>query len=142
VTISGGNLAGASEVSLCFVTTTFTVVSAGQLTAKVPAGACDGRWRVTTPVGTAVSDAAFTVTAAIPVVDGFTPGSGPVGSTVTISGANFTGQHGQPLLCRDDLHRRLAHPDHSPGPSRGLRRPLAHHYPHRHRRQRRRLHQH
>jgi hypothetical protein len=91
VTISGSSLDGASEVSLCFVTTTFTVVSAGQLTAKVPAGACDGRWRVTTPVGTAVSDGAFTVTAAVPVLDGFTPGSGPVGSAVTIHGANFGG---------------------------------------------------
>jgi thermitase len=89
VTISGSNFTGASDVSLCFVSTAFTVVSATSVTASVPAGACDGRWRVTTDGGTAVSLGAFTVTS--PLITGFSPTSGPVGTTVTISGSGFTG---------------------------------------------------
>jgi hypothetical protein len=62
VTIHGTNFTGASTVSLCFVTTTFTVDSPTQITAQVPAGACSGRWRITTPTGTGASDAAYTIT--------------------------------------------------------------------------------
>jgi subtilisin family serine protease len=90
VTISGSNFSGASDVSLCLVSTTFTVVNTTTVTAQVPAGACDGRWRVTTGAGTGVSLGAFTVTSSMPAVSGFSPGSGPVGSTVTISGSNFS----------------------------------------------------
>jgi oligopeptide transport system substrate-binding protein len=61
VTISGSNFSGATDVSLCLVSTSYTVVNATTVTAQVPAGACDGRWRVTTPNGTAASDGAFTV---------------------------------------------------------------------------------
>jgi thermitase len=91
VTISGANLSGATGVSLCFVPTSSSVVSPGSVSAVVPAGACDGRWRVTTPGGTAVSDGAFVVTSTSPSISGFSPGSGGVGSTVTIAGTNFTG---------------------------------------------------
>jgi hypothetical protein len=61
VTISGGGFTGAIDVSLCFVSTTFIPVSDTAVTATVPIGACDGRWRVTTPLGIGVSDNAFTV---------------------------------------------------------------------------------
>src|SRR5205823_3204870 len=57
-------------------------------TAPAPAGACDGRWRITTPAGTAASDGAYTVN---PRITSFTPTTGAVASTVTISGVGFTG---------------------------------------------------
>jgi hypothetical protein len=91
VTLTGTGFSGATNVSLCFVETTFTVASSTQVTAKVPAGACDGRWRVTTSLGTGASDGAFTVTATGPAISGFSPGSGAVGSTVTITGTGLTG---------------------------------------------------
>jgi hypothetical protein len=97
VTISGANFKGVTGVSLCFVSTSFNVLSATSLTAKVPAGACDGRWRVTTPAGTAASEGAFTVITGPPTISGFKPTSGAVGSTVTISGANFKGVTGVSL---------------------------------------------
>jgi hypothetical protein len=61
VTISGSNFTGAIDVSLCFVSTTFIPVSDTAVTATVPTGACDGRWRVTTPQGIGLSVDAFTV---------------------------------------------------------------------------------
>ncbi len=67
----------------------FTVVSPTQITAVVPAGTpSPGRWRVVTSAGTAVYDPLFTVTGP-PAVTAVSPMSGPVGSTVTITGSNF-----------------------------------------------------
>ena len=60
----------------------------------MPCGATSGPISVTTSGGSATSSTGFTVTApptAVPTVSGFTPASGPVGTTVTINGANFTG---------------------------------------------------
>jgi hypothetical protein len=73
--------------------TTFAVVSDTQFTATVPVGATSGPIAVTTPVATATSTADFTVTLAPPppTIVGFTPPSGIVGSTVTLTGAGFTG---------------------------------------------------
>ena len=66
--------------------------SATSITATVPAGAVSGALRVTTAGGTAVSAASFTITApAAPVITSFSPGSGPVGQSVTVSGSGFTG---------------------------------------------------
>jgi hypothetical protein len=62
VTISGANLNGATAVRFnTTYTASFTVVSASQVTASVPAGATTGRISVTTPLGTATSAAVFTV---------------------------------------------------------------------------------
>jgi large repetitive protein len=59
------------------------------MTATVPAGAKTGKTiTVTTPGGTATSKAKFTV---VPEVTGFSPTSGPVGTSVTITGNSFTG---------------------------------------------------
>jgi IPT/TIG domain len=93
VTITGTGFTGATSVTLRNVNAQFTVDSPTQITAKVPAtGYPDGRWRVTTPAGTATSAGSFTTTAAAaPSISGFTPTSGPVGTTVTISGSNFSG---------------------------------------------------
>jgi hypothetical protein len=62
VTITGTGFTGATHVSLCFVdSSSFSVANDTTVTASVPAGACNGRWRVTTPAGTGVSAGAFTV---------------------------------------------------------------------------------
>src|SRR5206468_3056727 len=56
----------------------------------VPAGATTGPLSVTTPAGTATSASSFAVVVA-PTITSFTPSSGRVGASVTISGANFMG---------------------------------------------------
>ena len=93
VTIAGSNLTGASSVKFNATNAlTFNVVSASQITATVPVGATTGRISVTTSGGTATSSSNFTVTVPPPPsVSSFSPTSGPVGTVVTINGANFTG---------------------------------------------------
>jgi len=92
VTINGTNLTGATAVTFNGTSQpAFTVVSATQITAAVPAGATTGPIAVTTPVGTATSAANFTVTLPAPTITGFTPTSGSPGTSVTITGTNFTG---------------------------------------------------
>lgn len=93
VTINGSNLTGTTAVKFNGATAAFTVVSATQLTATVPAGATTGTIAVTNPGGTTTTTASFTVglNPLAPTVSGFSPTSGAVGSTVTITGSKFTG---------------------------------------------------
>jgi len=94
VVITGTNFTGATAVKFDVTNaTTFTVNSATQITATVPTGAVSGKISVTTPGGTGLSAANFTVTVPTPAptVTGFTPTSGPVGTSVVITGTNFTG---------------------------------------------------
>ena len=92
VTISGTNLTGATVVKFNGVNApSFTVNSATQITAAVPANATTGPIAVTTPGGTAASATHFTVTTPAPTITSFAPTSGPVGTSVTISGTNLTG---------------------------------------------------
>src|SRR3989442_14529504 len=67
----------------------FTSVKATKLPAPVPAGPTTGPIQVTNPSGTATSPSNFIVTV-VPVITSFTPTSGPVGTTVTITGSGFT----------------------------------------------------
>jgi len=91
VTITGANLTGTSAVKFNGVAaTSYTVVSATTITATVPVGAMTGKITVTTLGGTATSTTAFTVVPA-PAITSFTPASGNVGASVTITGTNFTG---------------------------------------------------
>ncbi|MBI5384588.1 MAG: IPT/TIG domain-containing protein [Verrucomicrobia bacterium] len=90
VTITGTKFTGVTAVRFNNVSAAFTVDSATQITATVPAAATTGRISVTAPAGTATSANNFTVTTA-PSITSFTPSSGPVGGTVVIIGANFTG---------------------------------------------------
>src|SRR5207253_111649 len=90
VTISGTNFTGATSVTFNGVGATFTVTSGTAIRATVPAGATTGPLSVTTPGGTATSASAFAVLNP-PTIASFSPGSGPVGTTVTISGTNFSG---------------------------------------------------
>jgi hypothetical protein len=94
VTITGANFIGASSVKFNGVSaSTFTVDSATQIRANVPAGATTGAISVTTGGGTATSGANFTVTTPPPppTISLFTPTSGVVGAEVTITGTELTG---------------------------------------------------
>jgi hypothetical protein len=88
VTITGTTLTGATSLRFNGTAATFTVNSSTEISAGVPANATTGPISVTTPGGTAASAASFTVA---PRITSFTPGSGAVGASVTINGANFTG---------------------------------------------------
>ncbi len=89
VTITGVSLKQASNVTIGGKAAAFTVVSDTKVTATVPVGAKTGlKIIVTTPGGTAVSATALAVK---PLVKSFAPASGPVGTSVTITGNTFTG---------------------------------------------------
>ncbi len=92
VQITGTGLFGASTVTFNTTNaTTFTVDSNTQITATVPAGATDGRIKVTTPGGTATSATNFTVTGGAFAITSFNPMSGVIGTSVVITGVGFTG---------------------------------------------------
>jgi hypothetical protein len=93
VTVSGQWFQKASNVTFSGSSATFVVNGATQITASVPAGAVSGPISVTTPSGSATSAGSFTVTTG-PSISGFSPGSGPVGTSVTVSGSGFSGASG------------------------------------------------
>jgi N,N-dimethylformamidase beta subunit-like protein len=90
VAINGTNFIGAASVAFNGSAASFTVTSATAIQATVPAGATTGPLSVTAPGGTATSTNNFIVIPA-PTIASFAPTSGPVGTSVAISGANFTG---------------------------------------------------
>jgi hypothetical protein len=95
VTITGlgfNDLSPATAVVFNGTAASFTIDSGVQITATVPGGATSGTISVTDAEGTGTSVASFTVTAPpAPVVAGFLPLTGPVGTDVTIAGTDFTG---------------------------------------------------
>ncbi len=95
VSITGTNFTGLTGVTFNGASaTTFQFVSDTNVTAVVPGNATTGPIAVTTPNGTGTSSTSFTVTGgggSPPTVTSFTPTSGPVGTSVTINGTNFTG---------------------------------------------------
>ena len=89
VTILGVNLSGATAVTFnTLPAAAFAVISDGEIRATVPAGDVTGPIAVTTPGGTATSAQDF-VEIKAPQVTSFSPGSGPVGTEVTINGQDF-----------------------------------------------------
>ncbi len=91
VVITGTNFTGATNVTFGGIpAAAFTVNSPTTITATVPANAVSGPISVTTPNGIASSTTPFQVSPP-PTIASFTPGSGPVGTSVTITGANLTG---------------------------------------------------
>jgi hypothetical protein len=94
VTISGGNLAGATSVKFgTSEATGFTVESATTITATAPAGTGTVDVRVTTPAGVSATRAADRFTYQLPpTVTKVSPALGPVGggTSVTITGTEFT----------------------------------------------------
>jgi hypothetical protein len=87
VTVTGTNFTGATAVKFGKLAAAFTVVSATQITAKVPNGAVAGTIAVTTAAGTAASSASFTPTLSITT---WGPTMGPYGTNVTLHGVGFT----------------------------------------------------
>ncbi len=90
VVISGSGLSGTNSVKFNGVSAGFTINSANQVTATVPASASTGKISLTTPSGTVTSSTNFTITGS-PVITSFSPSSSTTGATITILGANFTG---------------------------------------------------
>jgi hypothetical protein len=89
VTITGTSFTGATAVKFNNVIANFTVVSDSQIRASVPNLTNSGKISVTTLGGTALSSTDFNIIKQ-PVITGFTPASGPVGATITISGTNVS----------------------------------------------------
>ncbi|MBC7882256.1 MAG: IPT/TIG domain-containing protein [Anaerolineae bacterium] len=92
VTINGTSLGAVNSVTFNGTNATITSISSTQIRATVPAGATTGFIRVTTSGGNFdESSLPFVVTAGAPQIVSFSPTSGPVGTSVTITGANFNG---------------------------------------------------
>jgi photosystem II stability/assembly factor-like uncharacterized protein len=89
VVLNGANFTRTTAVSFHGTAASFTVDSNTHVTAVVPPGATSGAITVTTPGGSAASSD-FTVIHA-PSVRGFTPSSGAVGASVTLTGADLSG---------------------------------------------------
>jgi flagellar hook-basal body complex protein FliE len=88
VTISGSGFVQVSEVRFGGVAATFTVNSPTQITATVPPGAATGPISIAAAGVIATSREPFVVLEA-PTITSFSPASGPVGTSVTITGTNF-----------------------------------------------------
>ncbi|MCU1296200.1 MAG: hypothetical protein JWO91_478 [Acidobacteriaceae bacterium] len=88
VTITGVSMTQTTKVTIGGKAASFTVNSDTQVTATVPAGAKTGKITITTPGGIATSPGTFLV---VPSITGFSPTSGPVGTSVVITGNSFTG---------------------------------------------------
>jgi hypothetical protein len=92
VTITGTNFTGATSVKFNSVSaTSFTVNSATQITAVIGNGTTTGKITVTTTNGTGTSATNFTINPPAPTISSFNPGTGPVGTSVVITGTNFAG---------------------------------------------------
>jgi uncharacterized repeat protein (TIGR03803 family) len=92
VTITGAALTQTTKVTIGGKSAPFTVTSDTQLEATVPSGAKTGqKISIITPGGTASSSSALTIE---PLIKSFTPTSGPVGTSVAITGNTFTGATG------------------------------------------------
>jgi uncharacterized repeat protein (TIGR03803 family) len=89
VTITGTNFVLVTGVTFGGVSATYTVNSATSIVATVPSNGVSGSVRVTTGGGTATSPKAFVYEE--PTITGFTPPSGPVTTSVSITGTGFAG---------------------------------------------------
>ncbi|MCZ8216194.1 MAG: IPT/TIG domain-containing protein, partial [Cyclobacteriaceae bacterium] len=92
VTITGTNFdptPANNIVAFNGVTAVVTASTTTSITTTVPTGATTGTITVTIAGNTATSTTNFTVTPSLPTITSFTPTSGPVGTTVTITGTNF-----------------------------------------------------
>jgi hypothetical protein len=93
VTITGTNFdATPANNTVTFNGTTpiVTTSTATSITTTVPVGATTGKISVTVGGNTATSATNFTVTVPLPTITSFTPTSGSVNTSVTITGTNFS----------------------------------------------------
>jgi hypothetical protein len=95
VTVTGAGFTGATAVRFGTNTaTSFTVNSSTQITAVSPSGTGTVNVTVTTSQGISTQQVSFTyVTTSAPSLSSLSPSQGPVvgGTTVTLTGTNFTG---------------------------------------------------
>jgi|JI10StandDraft_1071094.scaffolds.fasta_scaffold02235_3 gliding motility-associated-like protein len=91
VTITGTNFSTPFSNTIEFngVPATITASTATTLTVTVPASATTGLIEVTIGCNTVTSGSNFMVGVFIPTIASFTPGSGPIGTSVIITGTNF-----------------------------------------------------
>ena len=93
VSITGQNFTGVDSVQFNGTkVTSFTVNSSTNISATVPVGATTGPIRIFTTAGSVTSSSNFNVLnggGAAPTITSFSPTSGPVGTTVTITGLNL-----------------------------------------------------
>jgi hypothetical protein len=87
VTISGNAFSGATSVLFNGVLAMPATIAATKITVVVPADASTGKLTVVTPSGSGQSAGTFRV---LPRIASFGPGSGPAGTSVTITGSGFT----------------------------------------------------
>jgi uncharacterized repeat protein (TIGR03803 family) len=93
VTITGTNFSAtpaSNTVTFNGTTAVVTASTATSITTTVPAGATTGKISVTVGGNTATSTTDFTVTIPPPTITSFTPTSGLINTTVTITGTNFS----------------------------------------------------
>lgn len=87
VILTGTNLLGTTAIRFgTTLASDFTVLSNNAIRVAVPSGAQSGAFTLMAPAGSAQTSSNFVVQ---PTVFGFTPAFGPVGTSVTITGANF-----------------------------------------------------
>ncbi|MDB5261752.1 MAG: domain, repeat protein, partial [Adhaeribacter sp.] len=91
VVISGSNLINTTSVTFNGTTASFVIDNDGQITATVPSGATTGLVAVANQTATANGPTYTVILQPVPTITGFTPASGPIGETVTITGTDFTG---------------------------------------------------
>ena len=94
--INGDNFTGpdpdVTAVKFNGVSAVFAINNPNKITATVPPGATDGPIAVTNSDGTATSSASFDVTPSpVPTITSFNPTSGPVGTSVQITGTGLFG---------------------------------------------------
>ena len=89
VTITGLNLAGATQVRFNGVIAPVLSASLTAVQTTVPAEATTGPIEVTTPAGIAVSSLPFTITQ-VPLITSFSPDSGYIGDNIVIRGSHFS----------------------------------------------------
>lgn len=88
ITIFGVHFTGATAVKFSGTNATFTPpTSDGQIQATVPPNVTTGPISITTSKGTGFSTSNFY---GLPVISGFSPANGRVGTNITIIGRNFT----------------------------------------------------
>jgi len=90
VAITGTNFDAITNVRFNGVNSSYTVNSSTSISAIVPAGATSGAITVVNGSGAGTSGTNFTVLQ-LPTITTFTPSSGGIGTSVVITGTNFTG---------------------------------------------------
>ena len=90
VTITGTGLTHTAAVEMSGIVTVPVSVSDTAVTFVVPPGSSGGQITVSTPYGSAISTGSF-LFLHVPVIESFSPSSGPPGTTVSIQGMSLTG---------------------------------------------------